>query len=173
MLQYSSPLTPPDDRNTDDYLQPRLLWVSEARAPASWAQPLLWLPEPWRGLMEAAVATGYQEHLEPPLHSHVPPLLGELKAPGRGVLRAWLRGQPLPTCENWRPWLRGSAGSRRKWMELQALGRAPHWALTIFWVSTWATTSSSTSRARAKWQSPIAGSKAQLWRRNELHVTGR
>ena len=29
-------------------------------------------------------------------------------------------------------------------MELQALGRAPHWALTIFWVSTWATTSSST-----------------------------
>ena len=58
-------------------------------------------------------------------------------------------------------------------MELQALGRAPHWALTIFWVSTWATTSSSTSRARAKWQSPIAGSMAQLWRRNELHVTGR
>ena len=124
MLQYSSPLTPPDDRNTDDYLQPRLLWVSEARAPASWAQPLLWLPEPWRGLMEAAVATGYQEHLEHPSHSHVPRLLGELKAPGRGVLRAWLRGQPLPTCENWRPWLRGSAGSRRKWMELQALGRA-------------------------------------------------
>lgn len=26
-------------------LQPRLLWVSEGRAPASWAQPLLRLPE--------------------------------------------------------------------------------------------------------------------------------
>lgn len=67
MLQYSSLLTPPDDRHTDDYLQPRRLWVSEAGAPASWAQPLLWLLEPWRGLMEAAVATGYQEHLEHPL----------------------------------------------------------------------------------------------------------
>ena len=56
-----------------NYLQPRLLWLSEARAPASWAQPLLQLPEPWGGLMEAAVATGHQEHLELPIPLPCPP----------------------------------------------------------------------------------------------------
>lgn len=55
-------------------------------------------------------------------------------------------------------------------MEEQARRRTPHWTLTIFWVSTWARASSSTSRASArvaKWQSPMAGSKDQLWRRDE------
>lgn len=60
-------------------------------------------------------------------------------------------------------------------MEQQAVGLTPHWALTTFQVSTWARAPSSTNRAStrvAKWQSPVAGSKEQLWGREEHHVTG-
>lgn len=61
-------------------------------------------------------------------------------------------------------------------MEQQALGRTPHWVLTVFLESTWARASSSTNRTSvglAKWHGPAAGSNDQLWGRDELHVIGR
>lgn len=139
------------------------------------AQPLLGLPEPWGELMETAVSRGYHKRLESPLPCPPTPE-GDREENNQITRPRGLNQEPLPTCENWRQWLRGGAGSRRKRMELQALGRTPHWSLTIFWAPTWARASSSTSRASArvaKWQSPVAGSKNQFWGRDELHVTGR